>query len=96
MGRVGNTKGGMEDMLSPTKESEHPYSPLQLHFLRRLNRLLRLRSEQSGQLNEEGVRLIDRAIYSTYCDAVDVGVTDEAQKLLHRFASPASKLTVKD
>lgn len=77
-------------MLSPIKESEGSYSPLQLHFLRRLHRLLRLRGEQTGQLNEEGVRLIDRAIYSTYCDAVDLGVMDEAQKLLHRFAVPSA------
>ena len=76
-------------MLSPTRESESPYSPLQLHFLRRLNRLLRLRSEQTGQLNEDGVRLIDRTIYSTYCDAVDLGVAEEAQRLLHRFAVPS-------
>ncbi len=77
-------------MLSPIKESEGSYSPLQLHFLRRLNRLLRLRSEQTSQLNEDGVRLIDRAIYSTYCDAADLGVTAEAQKLLHRFAIPST------
>lgn len=74
-------------MLSPIQESNSSYSPLQLHFLRRLNRLLRLRAEQAGQLNEDGVRLIDRAIYSTYCDAVDLEVATEAQKLLHRFAT---------
>ena len=85
MKHVDETKGGMEEMLSPIKESEASYSPLQLHFLRRLHRLVRLRREQSGQLNGEGVRLIDRAIYSTYCDAVDVGVGVEAQQLLHRF-----------
>ncbi len=84
------TKGGMGDMLSPIKESDSSYSPLQLHFLRRLNRLLRLRAEQAVQLNNDGVRLIDRAIYSTYCDAVDLSVAGEAQKLLHRFAT-ASK-----
>ena len=77
-------------MLSPIKESESSYSPLQLHFLSRLNRLLRLRGEQSGQLNDEGLHLIDRAIYSTYCDATDIGVTAEAQKLLHRFAVPSA------
>lgn len=85
MKHVDETKGGMEEMLSPITESELSYSPLQLHFLRRLNRLLRLRREQSAQLNPEGVRLIDRAIYSTYCDAVDVGVAEEAQRLLQRF-----------
>ena len=77
-------------MLSPIRETDGSHSPLQLHYLRRLNRMLRLRSEQSRQLNEDGVRLLDRAIYSTYCDAVDLGVTGEAQRLLHRFAVPAS------
>lgn len=73
-------------MLSPIKESESSYSALQLHFLRRLNRLLRLRGDQASEVNADGLRLIDRAIYSTYCDAVDLGVGAEAQKLLHRFA----------
>jgi hypothetical protein len=59
-----------------------------LHFLRRLNRLLRLRAEQSRQLNGEGLRLIDRAIYSTYCDAVDLGVPAEAQSLVQRTGTP--------
>ena len=78
-------------MLSPIRETDGSHSPLQLHYLRRLNRMLRLRSEQSRQLNEDGVRLLDRAIYSTYCDAVDLGVTGEAQRLLHRFAVPTSR-----
>jgi len=90
-GHVQELKGGTEDMLSPTTESESPYSPLQFHFLRRLNRLLRLRADQTAQLNEDGVLLIDRAIYSTYCDAVDLGVVEEAQKLVHRLASPSSQ-----
>jgi hypothetical protein len=89
MGHVQDAKGGTGDMLS--SESETPYSPLQLHFLRRLNRLLRLRADQSAQLNEDGVRLIDRAVYSTYCDAVDLGVAEEAQKLVHRLAAPSSQ-----
>jgi len=82
---IEESKGGMDEMVSPLTESEASYSPLQLHFLRRLNRLLRLRQEQSAELNGEGVRLIDRAIYSTYCDACDVGVVAEAQKLLRRL-----------
>jgi hypothetical protein len=87
---VPDFEGGFEDMLSPILESEGAYSSLQLHFLRRLNRLLRLRKQQQGQLNEEGLRLIDRAIYSTYCDAVDLGVAAEAQKLLHTLTAPSS------
>lgn len=74
-------------MLSPTKGSESSLSPMQSHFIQRLGRLLKLRNEQSGQLNEDGLRLIDRTIYATYCDAVDVGVTEEAQRLLQRSAA---------
>jgi hypothetical protein len=82
--RPQRTKGGVEDMLSPSKQGESSFSPMQRHFLERLNRLLGLRLDQAEQLNEDGLLLIDRAIYSTYCDAVDVGVAEEAQKLLHR------------
>ncbi len=80
-------------MLSPIRERDGGYSPLQLHYLRRLNRLLRLRADQSGQLNEDGLRLIDRAIYSTYCDAVDLGVASEAQRLVQRSAVPSTSVS---
>ena len=85
MNSIEQSKGGMDEMVSPLTENEASYSPLQLHFLRRLNRLLRLRREQSPELNGEGIRLIDRAIYATYCDTTDVGVAEEAQKLLRRL-----------
>jgi hypothetical protein len=85
------SKGGMDEMAAPVTENEASYSPLQLHFLRRLNRLLRLRQEQRAELNSEGLRLIDRAIYATYCDASDVGVAEEAQKLLRRLPVPSSR-----
>jgi hypothetical protein len=87
---VPESRGGIEEMVSPVSERDGTYSPLQLHFLRRLNRLLRLRADQSGQLNEDGLRLIDRAIYSTYCDAVDVGVATDAQRLVQRKPVPSS------
>ena len=77
-------------MRAAGSKSESSYSPLQLHFLQRLNRLLRLRNEQARQLNEEGLRLIDRAIYSTYRDTVDLGIGAEAKELLHRLAIPAN------
>lgn len=86
---IQESKGGMDEMAAPITENEASYSPLQLHFLRRLNRLLRLRQEQSAELNGEGLRLIDRAIYCTYCDACDVGVVEEAQKLLRRLPVPS-------
>lgn len=70
----------------PNSGSDGSFSPLQTHYLRRLNRLLRLRADQRDLLNDEGARLIDRAIYSTYCDATDLGVTAEAQKLLQKHS----------
>lgn len=76
---------GIEGLMPPLREEEARYSPLQLHYLRRLNRLLRLRYEQGTQLNGEGVRLLDRAIYSTFCDCLDLGVSGRAQELLRRF-----------
>jgi hypothetical protein len=63
---------------------------MQSHFLQRLSRLLKLREEQSGDLNEDGLRLIDRTIYATYCDAVDVGAAKEAQRLLHKAGRAAA------
>ena len=89
MKNIEQSKGGMDEMVSPLTENEASYSPLQLYFLRRLNRLLRLRQEQGQELNGEGVRLIDRTIYSTYCDANNVGVPEEAQKLLRRLPAPS-------
>ena len=55
-------------------------------FLRRLRRLLLIRRNQWEELATEGHRLIDRAIYTTYCDAiglVEEEVGEEARKLLH-------------
>ncbi len=52
------------------------------YALTRLRRLLRKRKETEGQLNEEGVRLLNRAVYSTYCDAVELGAGDEAKGYL--------------
>lgn len=76
-------------MFSQGRDEEVAFSPLQSHFLKRLRRVLRLRKEQAGKLNESGLRLIDRAIYTTYCDAADCGVTVEAQRLLRRYAMPS-------
>lgn len=73
-------------MFSEGRDEGAAFSPLQTHFLKRLRRVLRLRNEQAGKLNEGGLRLIDRAIYTTYCDAADCGVTIAAQELLQRYA----------
>ena len=53
-------------------------------YLRRLQRLLDLRKNHEGQLNFEGMRLIDKSIYATYCDCVSVGALEAAQEVLRR------------
>ena len=61
---------------------------LQRVFLRRLRRLLQLRRNHEGQLNFEGIRLLDRSIYATYCDCVSVGASEAAQEVLRRSSLP--------
>ena len=54
-------------------------------YLRRLERLLQLRKNHEGQLNLDGLRLLDKSIYATYCDCVSVGAGEEAQDLLRKL-----------
>ena len=61
---------------------------LQRVFLRRLRRLLQLRQSHEGQLNYDGIRLLDRSIYATYCDCVSVGAPEAAQEVLRRSSLP--------
>ncbi len=54
---------------------------MQRVFLLRLRRLTWLRRSCSGQLDETIVRVLDKAIYSTYCDCIALGVGEEAKLL---------------
>ena len=88
----GEVRAGMEylgaqhevrdDSAALLEGAEDRYSSFQLHFLRRLNRLLRLREQQRDQLKPEGLRLLDRAIFATYRDCAAAGVSAEAQKVV--------------
>jgi hypothetical protein len=60
-------------------------------YLRRLQRLLELRKSHEGQLNLEGLRLLDKSIYATYCDCVSVGAVEAAQEVLRRFTLPLAQ-----
>jgi hypothetical protein len=61
---------------------------LQGVYLRRLRRLLQLRKNHEGQLNFEGIRLLDKSIYATYCDCLAVGAPEAAQEVLRRSSMP--------
>ncbi len=60
------------------------YSILQNFFLVRLGRLLRLQHLYSGLAGQEEwvPKLLNKAIYSTYCDCVEQGVTEDARELI--------------
>jgi len=69
---------------------DHPslksYSTLQMFFLVRLGHLLRLRREWAEKLSAEHwrMRLLGKAIYSTYQDCLDQGVSADAKSLFER------------
>ncbi|MBI2955140.1 MAG: hypothetical protein HYY30_12550 [Chloroflexi bacterium] len=75
-------------MNEPQQEGRgaRPYSPLQLIFLLRLARLLRQRQEYLNVLAPEDwrLRLLNKAIYSTYCDCLEQGIADDAKALFER------------
>src|SRR4030042_4553885 len=62
---------------------------LQRVFLRRLRRLLELRRNHEGELNCEGIRLLDRSIYATYCDCVSVGDAEAPIESVRRSSLPS-------
>lgn len=51
-------------------------------YLTRLRRLLRLRRDHFDELNEQGLRLLDRSIFAAYCDCIDIGQGDAAKGVL--------------
>lgn len=51
-------------------------------YLSRLRRLLRLRRDHYDELNDQGLRLLDRSIFAAFCDCVDIGQTKAAKDVL--------------
>jgi hypothetical protein len=78
-----------QDQINETpqeKRGARPYSPVQLLFLLRLARLLRQRQEYINVLAPEDwrLRLLNKAIYSTYCDCLEQGIAEDAKALFDR------------
>ena len=82
MEKEDNAAGGA--FISPPLQIESFGVEMRGVYLRRLQRLLQLRKNHEGQLNIEGMRLIDKSIYATYCDCVSVGALEAAQEVLRR------------
>lgn len=72
-----------KDLRAAIEEIAHA-KPDQLRdgYLSRLRRLLRLRRDHFDELNEQGLRLLDRSIFAAYCDCLDIGQGDAAKTVL--------------
>ena len=65
-------------------------SPIESLFLARLSHLIEQRGRYSELVGPEDWRskLIARALYSSYRDLADLGLGDEARKILERGRAP--------
>ncbi len=65
------------------RPASRSYSPVQVLFLLRLTRLLRDRQDWVKRLSPEDwrLKLLSKAIYSTFCDCVEQGVAEDARSL---------------
>lgn len=66
------------------------YTDSQLFFLLRLERALRKRNEYkeyAGEFQDKDptAKLLNRGIYSTYCDCIDLGVGNEAREFMRKY-----------
>ena len=57
---------------------------LQRFFLARLHHMVALRAERGPllKLGNPDLRLLDKAVYSTFCDCLDLGAAEEARAIL--------------
>ena len=82
---------GLETDVAPVSEtidelqgSVQTYTPLQMHFLARLQRLRDAKQEidQYGDSDPFMKKLVERGLFATYRECVDEGVAVEARHLL--------------
>ncbi len=81
----------LEDTASlGVRAGSRSYSPLQALFLLRLTRLLRERQDWVARLTPDDwrLKLLSKAIYSTFCDCVELGVAEDARTLFERAKAP--------
>lgn len=83
----------IEERRSERQSRVRPYTEVQLFFLLRLERLLRLRREHAALSNSSDwwSKLLSKAIYSTYCDCIEQAVGEDARKLLARDQAAATE-----
>ena len=73
-----------EELPAVLSGSTQTYTPLQMHFLSRLERLNKAKYEIDSMGDEDPFmkRLVDRGLFATYRECVDEGVASEARHIL--------------
>ena len=64
-----------------------PAEDLKKHYVKRLERLIRLRSDFENDLNRLGLDLLDKSIQATYQDCLANGADQPASALMARMRS---------
>ena len=72
----------MKDTRTPLRVARATPDQLRDGYLVRLRRLLRLRRDHFEELNDQGLRLLDRSIFAAYCDCIDIGQAEAARAVL--------------
>lgn len=75
-------------MASTEKSSRTAEGQTKDVFIRRLERLMRLRRDYLDDLNPLGLRLLDRALYATYRDCLDYGAVRQANQIMAQHPVP--------
>ncbi len=72
-----------DDAAHAGRTASRSYSPVQVLFLLRLTKLLRDRQDWVKRLSPDDwrLKLLSKAIYSTFCDCVEQGVAEDARNL---------------
>ncbi len=71
---------------APTAEARR--GSLRGVYLRRLRRMVRLRHQHSQDLNQQGLRLLDRSIFAAYCDCRQAGAGHKARDVMREVDFP--------
>ncbi len=74
--------------VSPTDPDPVPEGWLDTQ-LQRLQRLVDLQAAQTAQLNAQGRRLLQRAIFATYIECRDLGISATARAVIEAGAEAA-------
>ena len=82
----------MDSPLRRGGSSTDKYSSLQLFFLLRLARLLRLKRQYSAMPHTEKylLEMINKAMYSTFLDCCALGIGNDARELVEHNSSQGS------